>query len=52
MKAGDRVKFPFGKKGEMEGTVDRVFDKTVYIRADMPRQKGKIVRRKVRDVKA
>jgi hypothetical protein len=52
MKAGDRVKFPFGKKGEMEGTVDRVFDKTVYIRADMPRHKGKIVRRKVRDVKA
>ncbi len=51
MKAGDRVKFPFGKKGEMEGTVDRVFDKTVYIRADMARHKGKIVKRKVRDVK-
>ncbi|MGA3172804.1 MAG: hypothetical protein ABSE25_00085 [Syntrophorhabdales bacterium] len=52
MKAGDRVKFPFGKKGEMEGTVERVFEKTVYIKTDMPHQKGKIIRRKVRDVKA
>ena len=51
MKSGDRVKFSFAKK-EMEGTVDRVFDKTVYIRADMPHQKGKIVRRKVKDIRA
>ncbi len=28
MKAGDKVKFPFGKKGEMEGIVDRVFEKS------------------------
>ncbi len=51
MKSGDKVKFPFAKK-EMEGTVERVFDKTVYIKADMPHQKGKIIRRKVKDVKA
>jgi hypothetical protein len=51
MKAGDRVTFPFAKK-EMQGTVDRVFEKTVYIKADMAHQKGKIVKRRVRDVKA
>lgn len=51
MKAGDKVKFPFAKK-ELEGTVDRVFDKTVYVKVDMPRQKGKIIKRKIKDVKA
>jgi hypothetical protein len=51
MKAGDKVKFSFAKK-EMEGTVDRVFEKTVYVKADMPHQKGKIVKRKIKDVKA
>jgi len=51
MKIGDKVKFPFGKK-EMEGTVDRVFDKTVYLKADMPHQKGKIIKRKIKDIKA
>lgn len=51
MKTGDRVRFPFAKK-EMEGTVDRVFDKTVYVKVDMPRQKGKILKRKIKDVKA
>ena len=51
MKAGDRVKFPFAKK-ELEGTVHRVFDKTVYVKVDMPRQKGKIVKRKINEVKA
>jgi hypothetical protein len=50
MKAGDKVKFLFAKK-EMEGTVERVFAKTVYLRADMPHQKGKTIKRKVRDVK-
>ena len=51
MKAGDRVKFPFAKK-EMEGTVEKVFAKTVYLRADMPHQKGKRLTRKIKDVKA
>ena len=51
MKAGDRVKFPFAKK-ELEGIVDRVFEKTVYVKADMPHQKGKIIKRKIKDVKA
>jgi hypothetical protein len=51
MKAGDKVKFPFAKK-EMEGTVEKVFGKTVYLRADMPHQKGKMVKRKITDIKA
>jgi hypothetical protein len=53
MKAGDRVKFIFGKaKKEMEGQVERAFEKTVYIKADFPKDKGKIVKRKVSDIKA
>jgi len=51
MKVGDSVKFPFAKK-EMTGTVEKVFDKTVYLRVDMPHQKGKILKRKVNDIKA
>ncbi len=52
MKSGDSVKFPFGKgQKEMEGTVERVFQKTVYIKADFPRQKDKIVKRKISAVK-
>lgn len=50
MKSGDKVRFPFAKK-EREGVVERVFEKTVYIKADFPNQKGKIVRRKVSEVK-
>lgn len=51
MKAGDKVKFPFAKK-EMEGTVESVFAKTVYIKADFKKDKGKVVKRKLKDVKA
>lgn len=50
MKLGDRVKFSFAKK-EMEGTVFRLCAKTVYIKADFPNDKGKILKRKVKDVK-
>jgi hypothetical protein len=51
MKSGDKVKFPFAKK-ELEGTVDKVFEKNVYIKADMPHQKNKTFVRKIKDVKA
>ena len=51
MKVGDKVKLPFAKK-ELEGTVERIFTKTAYVRVDMPHQKGKIVKRKVKDLKA
>ncbi len=50
MNIGDKVKFTFAKK-EMEGTVQRVFSKTVYLKADFPRAKGKTVVRKIKDVK-
>ena len=50
MNIGDKVKFPFAKK-EMEGTVEKVFAKVVYIKADFPKDKGKIIRRKVKDLK-
>jgi hypothetical protein len=50
MKIGDKVKFTFAKK-EMEGTVQKVFSKTVYLKADFPKEKGKTVVRKIKDVK-
>jgi hypothetical protein len=59
MKKGDKVKFPFGrqdKKGnavkELEGEVVGVNEKTVLIRADFPHHPGKIIKRKIHDVKA
>jgi hypothetical protein len=51
VKVGDKVRFPFAKK-ELEGTVDRLFAKTVYLKADMPHQKGKTFKRKAKDLKA
>ena len=50
MKPGDNVRFTFAKK-EMEGVVQKVFTKAVYIRADFPKDKGKIVKRKIKDIK-
>lgn len=50
MKVGDRVKFPFAKK-ELEGTIERIFTKTAYIKVDMPNQKGKTVKKRVKDLK-
>ena len=47
MEPGDKVIFTFGKKKERkEGTVIKLFPKTVYIQADFPNHKGKIVKRK------
>ncbi len=51
MQAGDKVKFTFAKK-EMEGQVTRVFSKTVYLKADFPKTKGKIIKRKISDIKS
>ena len=50
MKLADKVRFPFAKK-EMEGIIQKVFVKSVYIRADFPKDKGKIVKRKIKDIK-
>ena len=49
LKVGDRITFPFGK-GEKEGTVVRLFQKTVYLKVDFPKHPGKLVRRKVSDL--
>jgi len=50
MKKGDKVKFTFAKK-EMEGQVKKVFQKTVYIKASFSKDKDKIVKRKIKDIK-
>jgi hypothetical protein len=50
VKVGDKVRFTFAKK-EMEGTVQKLFEKSVYVKADFPKDKGKIVRRKIKDIK-
>jgi hypothetical protein len=49
MERGDKVMFPFGK-GEKEGIVSKVFPKTVYIKVDFAKQKGKIVKRSIMEV--
>jgi hypothetical protein len=50
MKAGDKVKFTFAKK-ELEGEVIRVFQKTAYIKCDFPKDKGKVIKRKISEIK-
>ena len=49
MEVGERITFPFGK-GEREGTVKRIMGKTVYLVADFPRHKGKIIKRSVHEL--
>lgn len=49
MNVGDNVTFSFAK-GTREGVVVKLFEKTVMIKADFPRHKGKIVRRKISDL--
>jgi hypothetical protein len=50
MKVGDKVKFTFAKK-EMEGQVEKVFQKTVYLKADFKKDKGKVIKRRIKDIK-
>jgi hypothetical protein len=49
MEVGDTITFPFGK-GEKEGTIYKIFPTTVYIKADFPKHKGKIIKRSIMDV--
>jgi hypothetical protein len=49
MERGDKVMFPFGN-GEKEGTVFKIFPKTVYIKVDFVKHKGKIVKRSIMEV--
>jgi len=50
LKPGDKVKFTFAGK-EMEGVVQKLFAKSVHIKADFHKDKGKIVKRKIKDIK-
>lgn len=51
MKIGDTVKFNFAKK-EKEGKIYKLFDKTVYIKADFPKHKGKVIIKKKHEIKS
>jgi len=46
MQEGDKVTFNLAKETK-EGTVFKVFEKTVLIKVDFPKHKGKIIRRKI-----
>lgn len=46
MNVGDRISFAFGK-GQKDGVVVKVCPKTVYLKVDFDRDKGKLVRRKI-----
>ena len=46
MKVGDKVKFDFSGK-KKEGTVQKVFPKTVYLKVDFDKDKQKTVKRKI-----
>lgn len=49
VKVGAKITFPFGK-GEKEGEVVRVFQKTVYLKVDFPRHPAKRIKRKIDDL--
>lgn len=51
MNVGDRVKFRFAKR-ELEGVIHKLFQKTAYIKVDFPKHKGKIVKRKISELKS
>lgn len=51
MRVGDKITFPFGKD-EKEGTVFKVFPKTVYIKVDFDKHKGKIIKRSIIEVQS
>ena len=46
MNKGDKITFPFGT-GEKEGIVEKIYPKTVYIKVDFPKHKGKIIKRSI-----
>jgi hypothetical protein len=50
MEVGDKITVPFGT-GEKEGTVYKIFPKTVYIKVDFPKHKGKVVKRSIMELK-
>ena len=49
MKAGDKIKIDFAGK-KKDATVDKVFDKTVYLKVDFEKDKQKTVKRKLSNI--
>ena len=49
MKAGDKIKIDFAGK-KKDATVDKVFDKTVYLKVDFDKDKQKTVKRKLSQI--
>ncbi len=49
MKVGDKIKFDFAGK-KKEGTVQKLFDKTVYLKVDFDKDKQKTVKRKLSQI--
>lgn len=51
MKAGDNVTFRFAKK-EKSGVVVRVQNQSAFIKTDFANHKGKVLKRKIAELKA
>ncbi len=51
MKVGDTIKFDFAGK-KKEGMVAKLFPNSVHLKVDFERDKGKIVKRKLSEVRA
>ena len=49
MKVGDKIKFDFAGK-KKDAVVFRLFPNSVHLRVDFEKDKGKIVKRKLRQV--
>ena len=49
MKVGDKVKFNFAGK-KKEGTVNKLFEKIVYLKVDFDKDKQKTVKRKLSEI--
>ena len=49
MKVGDKVKFNFAGK-KKEGIVNKLFDKSVYLKVDFDKDKQKTVKRKFSEI--
>jgi len=49
MKAGDKIKIDFAGK-KKDATVDKLFDKTVYLKVDFDKDKQKTVKRKLSQI--
>ena len=45
MEVGEKISFSFGK-GKKEGVVNKIFPNTIYLKADFPGEKDKIIKRK------